>query len=257
MTGVYFSGTGNTKHCVELLCALLDPEMPVIPLEESGSRNKIAEAQEILLGYPVQFSNIPYFVRDYIRRNADLWAGKTVFCVATMGAFSGDGAGCAARLLQKYGAHVCGGLHLQMPDSVCDVKALKKSADQNRSLIQQADEKIRRTAAELKNGRYPQEGLSLFSHIAGLLGQRLWFYTRTSGHSDKLKIGSACTGCGRCAALCPMQNLIVRDGKAAGGDRCTMCYRCISSCPEQAITLLGRQVYEQCRFDRYKGGLKA
>ena len=63
MVGIYLSGTGNTKHCIE----------------------------------------------------------------NTMGAFSGDGAGCTARLLKKYGAHILGGLHVKMPDSVCDSKLLTKA----------------------------------------------------------------------------------------------------------------------------------
>jgi ferredoxin len=43
----------------------------------------------------------------------------------------------------------------------------------------------------------------------------------------------------------------MKDGKVVAGGRCTMCYRCISHCPKQAITLLGKQVYEQCQFEKY------
>ena len=67
-------------------------------------------------------------VRDFIKKHADLWKNKKALCVATMGLFSGDGAGCSARLLKRYGAEVVGGLHLHMPDSVCDVTLLKKTA---------------------------------------------------------------------------------------------------------------------------------
>jgi len=35
---------------------------------------------------------------------------------------------------KKYGARVVGGLHIFMPDSVCDVKLLKKSVQQNKKL---------------------------------------------------------------------------------------------------------------------------
>lgn len=42
------------------------------------------------------------------------------------GLFSGDGTGCAARLLKKYGAQILGGVQIKMPDSVCDSKLLKK-----------------------------------------------------------------------------------------------------------------------------------
>ena len=47
-------------------------------------------------------------VRDFIKRNASLWKGKKVFCVNTMGLFSGDGTGCTARILKKYGAEILG-----------------------------------------------------------------------------------------------------------------------------------------------------
>lgn len=71
-------------------------------------------------------------VRDFIKNHAALWRGKKVLCLATMGLFSGDGAGCAARLLKKYGAEVVGGLHICMPDSIGDVKLLKKTVEKNR-----------------------------------------------------------------------------------------------------------------------------
>lgn len=58
-------------------------------------------------------------------------------------------------------------------------------------------------------------------------------------------------GCGLCVSLCPTKNLSLRDGKATAEDRCTMCYRCISRCPQKAITLLGDEVIEQCRFEKY------
>lgn len=47
---------------------------------------------------------------------------KKVFLIATMGLFSGDGAGILGRLLQQYGAEIIGGLHLRMPDSIGDEK---------------------------------------------------------------------------------------------------------------------------------------
>lgn len=31
----------------------------------------------------------------------------------------------------------------------------------------------------------------------------------------------------------------------------TGCYRCISFCPAQAITLLGKKVYEQSHIEKY------
>ena len=136
-------------------------------------------------------------------------------------------------------------------DSVCDNKLLKKSMEENRQIVKCADQRIEQIAEQIRRGQYPREGVSAVSHIKGLLGQRLWFYRKTSGYTDKLKISDACIGCGLCSRNCPMGNIEIRDHRAAPGKQCTMCYRCISLCPEKAITLLGEQVQEQCRYEKY------
>ncbi|MGN1060219.1 MAG: EFR1 family ferrodoxin, partial [Candidatus Coproplasma sp.] len=119
------------------------------------------------------------------------------------------------------------------------------------AIVKQADSKIELSAQKIKEGKYPKDGLSFLSHIAGLLGQRLWFYRKTARYTDKLKISEECIGCGLCASLCPMKNISIIDGKAVANNKCTICYRCISRCPEKAITLEGDEVIEQCRFEKY------
>ena len=37
--------------------------------------------------------------------------------------------------------------------------------------------------------------------------------------------------------------------------KCTMCYRCFSNCPKQAITIIGKQVYEQSKFEKYESSV--
>lgn len=214
MIGIYLSGTGNIKHCIEKLTGLLDDTAKTIPLESVDVIEQIKKNNTIILGYPTQFSNAPYMVRDFIKKNNSLWKGKRILCVATMGAFSGDGAGCTARILKKYGATILGGIHIKMPDSVCDSKLLKKTVEQNKEIVSRADKKIEFIAGQIKHGKYPKDGITLISHIAGLLGQRLWFYRKTTGYTDKLKIRENCTGCGICASLCPLKNISIQNGKA-------------------------------------------
>ena len=127
MIGIYLSGTGNTEHCIRKLVYLLDESAQAVPMEQKEAVHLLSQHDFIVFAYPVQFSNVPVMVKDFIKANPDLWKDKKVLCVATMGLFSGDGAGCSARLLKKYGAEIVGGLHIRMPDTVCDVKLLKKS----------------------------------------------------------------------------------------------------------------------------------
>lgn len=215
MVGVFLSGTGNTKHCIQKFLTALDSDARCIPIEEKKSIDAIRKNEEIVLAYPTQFSNVPFMVRDFVIRHKDVWKGKKIFLITTMGAFSGDGTGCLARVLKKYGAIILGGLQIRMPDAVCDSKLLKKSLEENRRIIHEADRKIEKATNTIKQtGKYPREGLSFPAHLAGLFGQRLWFYNKTTRYSKKLKISDDCIGCGLCASICPMGNLRIQNGKA-------------------------------------------
>lgn len=252
MIGVYFSGTGNTRYCVETFLKEYDADAQAFSIEEDCVPHHIREQEEIVIGYPVYYSNIPKILQDYIADHQDIWKDKKVFVIATMGLFSGDGAGVLARLLQKHGAVIIGGLHLKMPDSICDEKVLKRSLSQNRLLIKSTEQKIRNAAKQTKNGYPPREGLGFACRLAGLFGQRLYFYHKTRCYSDELKIDTdKCIGCGKCVGLCPMKNLYLKNEKAVSGSRCTMCYRCANKCPTQAITLLGKEVIEQGGIEKY------
>lgn len=249
---LYFSGTGNTKYCVTLLSSRLGIQETPCPLEKEEAAEMLRSHDALILAYPIQYSNLPDIVRTFIEKNRECWQGKQVFLMATMGLFSGDGTGVAARLLKKYGAVVQGGVHIRMPDSVADVKTLIKPEKKNRKLVAAAGEKVRWTAEEMKQGKMPRQGLGVFSHLLGLFGQRLYFFNAAKKYKNALKINTEkCIGCGKCAACCPRENLFMREKMPHQKGNCTMCYRCISGCPAQAITLLGKEVIEQIRIENF------
>jgi flavodoxin len=97
MVGLYFSGTGNTEHCVEKFVHYFDPENQAISIEVPELDNILANEDIIIFGHPTCFSNAPKIVRDYIKNHINYFIHKKVFIIATMGLFSGDGAGCSAR----------------------------------------------------------------------------------------------------------------------------------------------------------------
>ena len=80
MLGVYLSGTGNTKHCIEKLVKMLDQSAKVIPLENKNVISEINSHDTIILGYPTQFSNAPIMIRDFIKAN-DIWKDKRMWPV--------------------------------------------------------------------------------------------------------------------------------------------------------------------------------
>lgn len=251
MVGIYFSGTGGTRYCLSKFMEETS-KGEIFSIEDENCIEQIKNHDRIIFAYPVYFSTLPIFVRDFIEKSASLWQGKKVYVIATMGMFSGDGSGYPARLFKKFGAEIIGGLHLKLPDSISDEKSFAKPAEENIKLLNLAEEKIKTAATLFLGGNPTQEGLGLFSHILGLLGQRLWFGFKTKKYSDKLKINENCISCAKCINLCPTNNLEIKNGKAYANGKCTMCYRCINMCPSRCITLLGNTVYKQYKItDRF------
>ena len=188
MVGIYFSGTGNSKYAAELFCKEYDKESGAYSIEDTEALTAIADADLIVFAYPVQFSTVPKIMRDYITDHNELWMNKKVFIIATMGLFSGDGSGMLGRLLQCCGAEVIGGLHLKMPDSIADEKALKRPLEKNKELVKQAEQKIKESVKRLKAGDPTQEGIGALYRLAGFFGQRAYFGHKTRDIPQSLRL---------------------------------------------------------------------
>lgn len=212
-------------------------------VEDETCAELLKSHDDIILAYPVYFSDLPRIVREFICENSANFRGKNVFIIATMEIFSGDGTGCAARILRRVGARITGGAHIRMPAFILDVAIFSYSAQKNERLIKEANAKLERASEAFAAGKPPQEGLGVLCRIAGLLGQRLWMkiWDKTPFARRKPSLDTAhCNGCGECAKSCPMQNIKITHGKARFGERCTICYRCVNKCRQKVITILGR-----------------
>ena len=73
MIGIYFSGTGNTKYCLEKFVALYDRNIKITPLEDRDTIEKVTYHKDIIFAYPIYYSNLPKIVRDFICENSDIW----------------------------------------------------------------------------------------------------------------------------------------------------------------------------------------
>ena len=61
MIGIYFSGTGNTKYCLEKFVALYDRNIEITPLEDTGTMEKA-----------VSYTHLDVYKRQEVTGRADL-----------------------------------------------------------------------------------------------------------------------------------------------------------------------------------------
>ena len=63
MIGIYFSGTGNTRYCVETFMRKYKDNSETYSIEDDNIESYILKSHEIVFGYPVQYSQIPKYVK--------------------------------------------------------------------------------------------------------------------------------------------------------------------------------------------------
>ena len=104
MVRIYFRGTGNSRYAVEFFCNEYDEAAKAFSIEDDKVIDAIKNMKCLCLHIRCNYSTVPKILRDFIIENKELWVNKKIFVIATMGLFSGNGAGILGRLLQQYGA---------------------------------------------------------------------------------------------------------------------------------------------------------
>jgi MinD superfamily P-loop ATPase len=66
--------------------------------------------------------------------------------------------------------------------------------------------------------------------------------------SDKsFYVDDNCSSCGICEEICPMNNIIMEEGKPQWQHRCQQCLACINFCPERSIQI-GKSTLKTKRY---------
>ena len=173
MIGLYYSVTGNSQYCLSAFLKEIDSQAPCYSIFEKDIISAIRKEDEIVIAYPIYYSNISGHLRRFVIENQDIWEGKSVYVIATMHQFSGDGAGVLARLLHKYGAEIKGGLHICVPDFAKTLLTDSNPDPVKMACLNKSRKKITAAAGQYRSGHPTRNGLSIFHWMMGFFGQRM------------------------------------------------------------------------------------
>lgn len=235
----YFSGTGNSTFVATTLANFLGIQKSFIP---DVKPELIVEPEErFLLVFPVYSWGVPPLVIDFIRKFPHSYWERlkeknlSVDCVMTCGDEVALAPEMIASCFKKSGIEIHSIWSVIMPNNYVllpgfdiDSKELenkKLNGCEGRILeiaqsLLRGDKRIdvtRGSLAALKSRViYP-----LFKKWG--VSPRKWHYT------------AACISCGKCAGICPLENVKMQQQHPVWGTRCCSCLGCYHICPVHAV----------------------
>lgn len=218
---LYFSATGNSLYIAKKLKEKSGGQIRYIPSYEGDG----SEYDEIVLVTPVYSFGMPVPVLDLLAR-----LNKTTGVVAIQN--YGGMVGGADRLLYEYalrfGLNIKGVFVLKMPENFTLV--MSPPAFYKNAILKSADRRIADVAAAIEAERYRIPKKKRTKEKTYLKNKSNWHII-----GERFSATDACVRCGKCVALCPAQNISLRDGEIVFADKCIACLGCFHRCPHHAI----------------------
>ena len=230
---LYFSGTGNSQYVAQRIAiALSEPLLRLNDRIKSNDTSPVETGKQLILVTPTYAWRIPRIVEDWLTKTALPDAGQAWF-VMTCGSEIGNADAYDRRLCQAKGLTSMGTAQIVMPENYITMFNAPQP-DEARQIVARAEPEIDRTIAAIAAGQpFPPTRSNLYDRfMSGPVNPIFYaFFVKDKAFTA----GDACTGCGQCARLCPMNNITLQSGKPVWGGHCTHCMACICHCPAAAI----------------------
>ena len=219
-TTIYvFSATGNSLTTASILAEKIGASLiPVASLKNSAAIND--DSDMVGFVFPVYYGNMPYPVRELITRMR-FRSDAYIFTVATYRGHAGDVAKRMDLLLKTRGQKLSLSLGLPMPGN-----SFINKPEVDESYLNAQRENIEKLVPLLlakEENDYSSDGIIKETPID------------TANNFRGILAEDTCVGCGRCVRVCPMDNIVLENGKALIGNHCATCLACFHWCPVEAI----------------------
>lgn len=230
---LYFSGTGNSAYVAEKIAAAVkDETLSINDRIRSKSTDEIISKKPLVFVTPTYAWRIPKLVETWMRK-VSFNGNKKVYFVMTCGEDNGNAQNYLKILCSETNLEYMGCASVVMPENYIAMFPVPKESEA-RAIIKAAHPVIERTAGRIKAGkRLGEKNITLKDKITSSIVNRVFYPLCVKDR--KFYATDACISCGKCANVCPLNNVKLKEGKPTWNGTCTHCMACICSCPKEAI----------------------
>ena len=230
---LYFTGTGSSRYVASIIAKVTEDEVVSINdiLKYNGEKGFKSEKPFVFV-CPTYAWRMPKIVEDFIR-DASFSGSDKAYFVLTCGSETGNAVHYAKKICNEKGFDFLGFVTVIMPENYIAMFATPDKAQAD-EIIKKAVPQILDVAEHIKNRQPQPEGKITFGGRFGSSMVNPMFYL-TCVSAEGFYSTDACTGCGKCVKLCPLNNIEIADGKPHWGQSCTHCMACICACSNEAI----------------------
>ena len=230
---LYFSGTGNSNYVAKRIAdALGDALVNLNDRIKASDTSSVETGERVIIVTPTYAWRIPRVVCDWLRKT-ELRGAKRSWFVMTCGSEIGSADKYNRDLCTEKAISCMGTAQIVMPENYIAMFNAPQ-VEEARQIVARAEPDIDNVIAAVRENRaFPPPRRSFYDRF--MSGPVNPIFYRFFVRAKAFQVGNACTGCGRCAKKCPLNNVKLKGGKPVWGENCTHCMACICYCPVKAI----------------------
>ena len=167
------------------------------------------------------------------------------YFVMTCGGDIGNAAQSIQSLCRRKGLTYQGVLEVVMPENYIALFSAPEKAEAQ-AILRKALPTLNQGAVWIAEGKpFPEKRATCLDRLKSGLVNRVFYQFVI--RAKPFYSTEACTGCGRCVELCPLNNVHLAERHPRWGNRCTHCMACICGCPAEAVEY-GRRSRGKVRY---------
>lgn len=230
----YFTGTGNSLQIAQDIAKGLGLYEIKKISEYKGERIKNVSSNDTLtMVFPAYYGGIPRIINEFLQcLNVD--DNIKIYAVTNCNNIPGNTLKIVSTKLAEKNLKLSGGYVIKMPGNYIPMYGANSSEVQKQKF---EDEKtaVSHIVSVIKNRE--TEKIQNNHPLINALFNKLEYkdIEKVPQMDSNFTATDKCLSCGKCASLCPVNNIVMKDGKPQWQHHCEMCLSCLQHCPKEAI----------------------